>query len=201
LVWSPVDTHVQRRALLTAFATGIAGIAGCLQGPLDVAGGGSPDPPSESWGAEPPCPVFDARADRTVCTGAGRPVPTAAPVTLQPPAKTPVTADTRFDVALRPGGDEPVTFDPDAWQLHRYEDGGWRAVASGQSSSRYATVYPEGRHDWVFDGSGSTTEDGTAVRRSPGPGRYAFTVTASVGRGWTFGDRYECVALFAVAES
>jgi hypothetical protein len=201
LVWSPVDTHVQRRALLTAFATGVAGVAGCLQGPLDVTGDQPPDPPSDPWGAEPPCPAFDATADRTLCTGAGRSVPTAAPVALQLPAETPDTPDTQFAVVLRPTADEPVTFDPATWRIRRYEDGEWHAVAAGPSPGRYTTVYPDERHDWVVDADGSSTENETAIRRSLAPGRYAFAVTASVGRGWTFGDRFECVALFAVDES
>lgn len=198
---SHVDSHVQRRSLLTAFATGVAGIAGCVQGPLDATGGRSSDPGSDSWGDAPPCPTFDSRVDRTVCTGAGQSAPTATPVTLTLPAKASITPETQFDVALRPGGDEPVTFDPAAWGLYRYEDGEWRAVASGQSTGRYATVYPDERHDWVFDSSGTPTEEKTVVRHSFAPGRYAFAVTASIGRGWTFGDRFECVALFGVRES
>ncbi|MFC4408694.1 hypothetical protein [Haloarchaeobius iranensis] len=191
---------MQRRGLLTAFATAVAGVAGCVQGPLDATGGRSPDPQSGSWEAPPPCPTFDARADRTVCTGAGQSAPPAAPVTLKLPAKTPIAPDTQLGVSLHPRGDEPVTFDPAAWGLHRYADGEWRAVASGRSSGRYATVYPDERHDWVFDGSGTTAGNRTAVRHSLAPGRYAFAVTVSAGRGWTFGDRFECVALFAMRE-
>ncbi|WP_256296920.1 hypothetical protein [Haloarchaeobius salinus] len=190
---------MQRRALLTAFATGAAGLAGCLQGPLDIAGGSS-DAPTDGWSAERPCPTFDAAADRTVCTGGGHPAPSGVPVAVHPPAATPLRAGTSFALTLRPQGDVPLTFAPGDWTVRRRGEDGWIDVASGAAADGFATVYPGERYEWLVGGAEPVaTADGAArIGASFDPGRYAFSLTASVGRGWTRGERFGCVALFAV---
>lgn len=194
-----VDRDVDRRALLGSLATGLAGLTGCLQRPLD-AGGQPPGTTTPAWGSEPPCPSFDPAADRRVCTGGGHAKPDEPLVALRPPAGTPVRAGKSVVLTLRPDGELPVTVATGGWLLRRYDDGEWTAVADGPGSGRYATVYPDERYDWVVDGS-TATADGTQVPVALDPGSYAFAVTASVGRGWTYGDRIECVALFSVVEA
>ena len=191
---------MHRRALLTAAATGVVGLAGCLQGPLGVAGGRSPGSQREHWGAEPPCPGVDPTADRTVCTGGGHPTPSGVPVALHPPVDAPLQAGTPFAITLRPRTDVPVTFPPEDWTVRRLRDDRWTDVASGDGVDGFRTVYPGERYEWRLDAAEAavTDDEGTGITVSLDPGRYAFSLTASVGRGWTEGDRFECIALVAV---
>ncbi|MFD1646485.1 hypothetical protein [Haloarchaeobius litoreus] len=191
---------MQRRALLTALATGVASLTGCLKGSLDAAGGQSPDSPADIWGEEPPCPAFGRTADRTVCTGGGHPEPSGVTVALDPPVDAPLRAGKPFIVTLRPRADVPLTFAPGDWTVRRLGDEGWTDVASGKTPTGFTTVYPDEQYEWRVgvDGAVATTDEATRIGASFDPGRYAFSLTASVGRGWSHGKRIECVVLFAV---
>lgn len=192
---------MQRRAVLASLTAGIAGVAGCLQSPLDASGGRSPDSTADRWSEEPPCPAFDATADRRVCTGGGHPEPSGVIAALQPPADAPLRAGEPVTVTLHPRASVPLTFAPDDWTLHRRDGDRWTEVGAGVTADGFSTVYPEERYTWRIGGDApATTNDETAHGElSLDPGRYVFSLTASVGRGWTHGERIECAALFAVS--
>lgn len=197
-----VCPHVHRRTVLASLSAAV-GLAGCLQSPLDAGHGGrSPQSSTDVWGEKPPCPALDSTASRTVCTGGGHPDPGAVPVALQPPADTPLRAGKPFTVTLRPNADVPLTFAPGDWTARRLGDDGWREVASGKRPRGFTTVYPDEQYEWRVGvpEADATTDDWTRVAASFDPGRYSFSVTASVGRGWTYGERIECTALFAVRD-
>lgn len=172
-----------------------------MAGPLDAGGRGGPGDAGEpTWEGEP-CPTFDADADRTICAGEGHSPGSGPPATLSPSEDAVVAdRDGEFVATLGATGDVPLTFDPQDWRLSRAAVEGWTTATAEPERHSRRTIYPGEEYEWTLrspdDGDGST--GGTRVTAALVPGQYAFGVTASVGRGWTRGDRLELVATFVV---
>lgn len=224
---------MRRRTLLASLAT-LAGTAGCVGSGEDPAGQPTDDATSSPTDShtdtqtmtetpqQPPdatdafadfeCPSFTDNADETICYHAAD-AGSDLLLTAEPEVFDPAFGDDdveTLEFVLYNRSEWPVSYNPYAWGIERYDDGEWTHVAPQMHPEPMAETAPGATMRWVLpaeDGA-SLDDDVHALSVALDPGVYAFHVAVSYGAvaGDTPTDsskpegRTELVALFQVEE-
>ena len=224
---------MRRRTLLASLAT-LVGTAGCVSGGEAPAGEPTDDAtpsPTDSHTdtqtmteppAEPPtasdafadydCPSFTDNADETVCFHTAG-AESDLLLTAQPEVFDPDLGDDDVETpefVLYNRSEWPVSFNPYAWGIERYDDGEWTHVAPDMHPEPMTETRPGETMRWVLpaEGGSSPDDDVHPLSVALDPGVYAFHVTVSYGAiaGDTPTDgskpegRTELITLFEVEE-
>lgn len=167
-----------------------------------------PDPATDAF-ADVACPSFDDHADETVCYHAADAETADLLLTAEPEVFVPDDGDETLAFVCYNRSDWPVSFNPYAWGIERYEsaDGSWTHVAPDVHPEPMTELAPGATTRWVLptdgppetvtDGDSSVTDDGTGDGGDDGsgddsgevyplsvdldPGVYAFHLTVRYG--------------------
>lgn len=223
---------MRRRTLLTSFAT-LAATAGCVSGgeapaeqPTDDATPSPTDVHTDTrtmtdTPASPPdatdvfadfdCPSFDDNADETVCYHAADGsdlVLTAEPEVFDPSLGDDDVETLEFVLYNR--SEWPVSFNPYAWGIERYDDGEWSHVAPEMHPEPMTEVASGSTMRWVLpaESGHEPADDDHPLSVALDAGVYAFHISLSYGAvsmdtptdAPKPDERVELVALFRVEQ-
>lgn len=191
---------MRRRTCLQLLSAPLAASAGCLRRTATLARGSTATPTPDAVPADPACPSFDDRADRTVCSRSAD----ESTVALTPSTdRLVVDLDDQsvetITFALRNRSSRRFRLNPYGWRVYRHADDGWTRVAPDGGPEPWRELPPGGTFRWSLSRTPHPSprdEDGSSITVDLSDGSYAFVVAGLLGSD--DGVRVECVAPFTV---
>ena len=191
---------MRRRTYLQLLSTALVATAGCLRRTSTLTRGSTTTPNPDTVPADPACPSFDDRADRSVCSRSAD----GSAVALTPSTeRLVVDPDDRaveaITFTLTNRSSRRFGFNPYGWHIYRHADDGWTRVAPDGGPEPWRELTPGGTFQWSLSRTPHPSPHGegaSSIAVDLPSGSYAFAVAGLLGRN--DGVRVECVAPFVV---